>query len=569
MKEKENNIPDANPQNNQEANNAPPVESVVPEQPPVTDQVVSPNSLSPVMNAPVQSSDYQEPKKKRKLLPIFLVIILLISLGLGGFFFYRVLNSPEKMILNSLNHLQNNVLTTDFNFSLPEMKESLQTGTISLDLTPPGEPSIDAIFEQLNALALEFEIEAREDMLYLDLGLTHHDDALINLELKAKNNMIYFFMESLFNEVLAIDFNTDVLFEESITVEDLEYLYEFILERFIRDMDASAFTQTNTNLRLDGNDRRVRKTNITLDNESLVPLLNRMLNSIRADERASEVLKALFEEVEDFDLAALEVTNEMFTRDVVIKYNVYTTGFLNNNVVGIDFIIDLAEDEFEDAINVAIEYRAETNDTINLRVQNELIGRLTIERGNRELTIRLFMGRTNNIATLIFSNPNNQTLNSALEISFEGINVELYFDMSVETVTAASEYNLVFVAGYAVGFMGEAIEGELTSRINIKDISNTPREDRLDTSNARNMEDLTLRDLETLERNFQTLSETLVAKILGNLAGLPEMDLDMRCLEVTECEIADCATGSMMRCIYGDETIIECPCALLDLLEDV
>jgi len=571
----ENQIPDPNLENNPEPN-IPPMENIITEAVQEPGPVISPNSLSSVptdaVAVPPASYTNEEPKKKKKILPIILVVILVLSLALGGFFFFRIQNSPEKILLNSFNHLRDNVFASDFDFDLPEMNESMQRGTMDLNIAGTGTlAEMNEIFAPFNALGLSFELETRSDMAYFSLDLNHDDESMINLELMARDNMIYFFMESLFEQVLAIDFETDIFFEDSVTIEDLEYLFELILERFIRDMDSSAFTQSSASIRINGESKDVRKTNVTLNNDEIIALMNRMLTGLRNDNRANDILAGLFEGAEGFDLASFTFPSEIITRDVTLQYNVYTTGLFNNNVVGVDFILEMPEAEVEDwwgpsttpAVSLVIEYRAEDNDTFYFRADNELLFRIVVERNNNEIIVRLFGATGGSFANLRFINPNSNTLNISLELEILGLELDIYFNTTIERVTAGSEYNIISVAGLNFSEGTEGIEGTATFRINARNLEGTSPDARFNTTNARNVNTLTWFEEEQINRNLENLFDELLERLIGSLFTVENAEIaDAATCATTQ--LCDPCDGATQVCYFNEAEYVLCACDELD-----
>jgi len=441
-------------------------------------------------------------KSSKKTLLVFIALFLVICLGIAAFFFFRIKNSKERIIINSLEHLQNVFKNkSNIELDLPNIREFLQTGTISLDLESSDE-DIESILKMIKDFQINFNAEQRENFLYFELDLLYADESIIDFRMIAENNKIYLLIERLINQVLMFEANTDVLLQDDyLTIKDVQYLYNLILERIIRDMDSSFYTQERVDIILNGEEVSTTKTTITLDNERIVNLANKVLNNLRRDNRADEILTKLYKNIDEFKF------EDNFERDITITYSIYTTGFFNNVVLGVDFVFEAEESRnfwgVEPATKLAFEYRAENNETIYIRDLEGLTSKLVFRTEDSNLMITIYDEEQVLVANVLVKNPDVNTLSVELEVVEESLKIT--WDLNIEAATPKEEYNIsnVFRLSFVDG--NNYFSGALMIDINTRDVSNLPRVNRFNTSGAKSFEDLTESDFFEIMDNLQYL----------------------------------------------------------------
>lgn len=443
-------------------------------------------------NYPKANVSNRDGSKKKIILPLIITLILLAVASAGVYLFLKS-QSRNMIITRSFEHLQASFnKNTELALALPKIAEYSQSSQITLNASSSN-TDIATYLKEFNNYLINYDLEKRNDSLYVALDLKNNNQSIFNLKALGQNNKLYLAVEQIFSKVLEFDYETDALVKDDyISYEDYLYLYQTILKTTMLNITDDSLAQEKTTINLDGKSVKVNKTTVALDQGKLIQLGNNVINDLKADARANEILNKISPDFKDFKFTSVHIP-----ATAKLKYSVYSSG-LFNKVVGVDL-------EFDDGEFIA-QYRAETNDTIYLIDENNNL-KLVFKKTTNKLDIVIY-DNTNQVAEIVIESNNSKNLNVSLEAKIEGASYVFNWTTIVEELTAGKEYKINNAFKITATEAGSDMSFEIKADILLKDISNATASSKLDITNAVKYENLT-------EAELTEISNKMIQLILG------------------------------------------------------
>ena len=488
-------------------------------------------------------------KKQSKLVVWIAVAIIVIGLGVFGYFYF--INRNKQMILGkSAIKLQDSLLKrANINFSLPELKEYIETGTMSLELKSDA-PEMSDTLNIFNNLNIDYHVENSNKLMFGNFDLKRNDDSIMDIQLEASNNQVHLFAEKLFNKVLLMELNTEFLFEEdAITFDDIDYLFNFVVERTIRNMNSSAFKSEKATIKLEGKEVKTTKTSVLLDQEEVHALTVKVLADLKKDNESIKILEKLSIDIKDFELE----DDAEFTGEGNVTYTVYTRG-LFNSVVGIDLHIyekshisgeyEEYEQDYYDTIDTTVEFRVEKNPVIYVRTSDESYVKFVFNYGTNSVDIRGVDDENTEMLKISIKNPNDKALNIEAEFNDKEAEMILKFglDLNMKEIVRNKEYESSIKIMIDMSMANNLIfGGELTMNGTTKEFTDSGERRTIDKTNVVKFENITESEMENITMNAMKI-------FMPEL--FEQMQLMAICAQVTEC--GECRRNQCP-CTYTDE----------------
>ena len=426
---------------------------------------------------PVIDADFASVKKGPNFFVIGLVALVILALGAFGYFYLK--NNNQNMIVGKALVKFENVFVKgfDFDFKLPEIKENSAKLSLSMNIDS-NDPEMGFLADIINSLSMNVNTETRKDSIYIETAISIMEESLIDLRVLLQKSKLFLELAEYYDKVIAFDMEMDFFENEPLSIDDLLYLKDFAMEKFVRRLKNSDFKSEKTTIRVDGKDVKVSNTIASLSEKRLVEIANGIIADLKADKRAKEIINTFSEDFLDLEIPAVDSTEPLLT------INVYTTGIMSS-VVGMDITI------YDDSENLlTLEYRAGKKEFIYIKAEDAVI-KLAFQREKQSLSVEFGLDESTVLGTLVIKNPRPNELNA--KISFVG---EELFTMNakINQVTKNKEYKMDVDMKFS---LEEHIGANLNAKLALtyKDISKTPLSTDMDYANAVSIEEVDLTEL--------------------------------------------------------------------------
>ena len=294
---------------------------------------------------PMSSSEntYDEPKKKSKL-PIILIILIL--LGVGGFFAYKYFfgNTSEKIVKGLINTVYDKLettLDTTEKYDI-EKQPMLITGDLSVDTNMQG-------LEDLKNIKLNYTtgVDYKNKKYELGASISENNTELLGGMMYILDNAAYISLKDLYQGLLKINleqsqYDAVLKVEKNYTTEDLKFITKSYKDILIESLDMNDFKKSSDKITLNGKETKVSKLTYELDGNKLKKLSDNMIdNTLKNQELLSSLAKISNTTVEQLKIELQQTKEETKAESMQIKatLKIYTSG-LKNDFSGLDITIE-------------------------------------------------------------------------------------------------------------------------------------------------------------------------------------------------------------------------------------
>ena len=307
----------------------------------VVQENITPNVTTD--NFTTNASTPIETKKKNKALPICVVLLVVLCLGIGGFYFY--FSTPKKIVTSVINKAYSKYdeainKSVDFDIAKDSFKID---GDLNIDTNIPGFDKINE--DKLNYTAgLDYKNQKVEGGLTLkESGKTLADvmayiiDGKSYLDLGNDYKKLINAGEVDFEDIIDLS-NTKVNFDK----DDINYIVKSYKDILIDSIDDEDLEKSSDTIKVDGKDTKVNKVTYKLTDKKAEKLAKNIIDGTLNDkELLKKLAKVSGEDVDDIKDSLKDAKKDMDidNEDLKMTLNIYTKGFLND-FVGLDINID-------------------------------------------------------------------------------------------------------------------------------------------------------------------------------------------------------------------------------------
>ena len=309
------------------------------------------------------ANDIAAPKKKNKVIPIIIVVLLFAILGTVGYFvvypyvlrtyFANPYNVYDATIKTSVKNIENNVDEFIHTKSIYNAKFSFDTNIESL--------------KSFSGYKYGISYGVDPEKKSIQYGLSVNDTANVehsyyNYLKEGKNYIRYSsYRELIFNGEADMKAPTDLMlsFEQMLDYanklnnQDINYLLDKSAEYMVASIDQSKLTKDDASITVNGKTIKVIDNIYTVNNATLRSMIKSMAESFSKDEKALGIIAGLFaneqvnteaikKSLEDLDVSKIYIDKD--NDDTYIKFSIYTYGN-KNSIVG--FGMNVSDDSFD------------------------------------------------------------------------------------------------------------------------------------------------------------------------------------------------------------------------------
>ena len=295
------------------------------------------------------------PKTKHKGLKIVLAILLIVIIGIGGYFIYKEkFNNPKNTVMNIID---NNIKNASNITSIENNKYKIN-GLVKVDATISDEfKDLSKIIRNID-LQFNGEVDLENKLSNIELNTKYKDEKLLNIKTIYKNNTLYLLLNDLYDKYIKVSFDNiqdkSNIDEINIDINDIKILYNSYYKALKEALDKLEFTSEDTKIMINDKEYNVKNNYTILNGNDTKKFIKDFINTLSIDNDLKNVLKKL--KIEDTENLFKELINNLDKQELknTIKINFYTKGILKQELISekFEFINDNETIEFKlDNIN--------------------------------------------------------------------------------------------------------------------------------------------------------------------------------------------------------------------------
>lgn len=499
-----------------------------------------------VTNVRFTETNFGTPKKKKTGLIATLVIVLIIILGLVGYFVIypmvksKYLDKPKnvyettiKSLFNGISTASNEILHTkaiyDVDLSLDSNMAGLKDFTgynfqINFGVDPVNKRLQEGINIKNNNVENSYYYYIKNNKIYEKIS-TYKDNAYIYLgESTDEVNSIF---DKLNNEDI---FNVS----NKLKSEDLNYLIENLSRALINSIDTSKLSKEDTSININKETLKVTNNKYVINTDTYVSMVNSIIDEFINDDKALEILAKYNDASKDElkkDLEKEKITDSK-DLDVNITTNIYTYGKTND-------IVGIAINDDKDNLNFHYYFKDEYFE-VNLvtKTDNEITGKK--DTNNIEL-----VGIKEGIITNVTLTYNSKKMLTLKIREWSDSFIDFDYEIAIENNVLTGSFKLNrdvndSRAKYNIDFTLKAGDEYLTVKANIN-IDWTSEVANINTDAAVTLDDNEL----TMQKNafIKAIQNTPIGKLFSTVSGdyddnIPDYYDDLENISTPEPEVS-------------------------------
>ena len=275
----------------------------------------------------MEEENFEKKKSSKKGLKIAILIIVLLAIaGVVTWFVLNKVNSkPEKVFdkaveqmfegTDKIKEYKTATVEMDISASIKEMNNG------NMDAELKSQISMVNLFLQSLKLNTKMGVDMENKVLNWQVSADYMGDKLISLDTIVQDSKIYFYLEDLYSKYIEVpaeyleEFDLESLFTTATVNEQMLTDIEEILKAKISE---SEFTTEDDKIEVEGKEKNVQKSTITLTVQEVTELFKDILNKVKEYDLDSETKSMINEAISE-----LEYTDNEDSKNVV-EINIYT-----------------------------------------------------------------------------------------------------------------------------------------------------------------------------------------------------------------------------------------------------
>ena len=182
------------------------------------------------------------------------------------------------------------------------------------------------LVNNLTAMDINYIISQseKENKQYITLDEEIKNEKILTYKYITDNSTKYYYIESVLNNYIN-DGNSnyfEIFTEGETTVSNINYMYEFIKDALAKELGEESKTYVRTTI-INNKQEELNQLSVRLDNKSINNILNGILDDIKKDERANNIMKNI-----DSDFLNRKFETDRFEKKESYTINIYTSKYL-------------------------------------------------------------------------------------------------------------------------------------------------------------------------------------------------------------------------------------------------
>lgn len=302
----------------------------------------------------MEEENFEKKKSSKKGLKIAILIIVLLAIaGVVTWFVLNKVNSkPEKVFdkaveqmfegTDKIKEYKTATVEMDISASIKEMNNGNMDAELKSQIS-----MVNLVLQSLK-LNTKMGVDMENKVLNWQVSADYMGDKLISLDTIVQDSKIYFYLEDLYSKYIELpaeyleEFDLESIFSTGTTNID-EQMLKDIEEILKAKINESEFTTEDDKIEVEGKEKNVQKSTLTLTVQEVTELFKDILNKVKEYDLDSETKSMINEAISE-----LEYTDNEDSKNVV-EINIYTEKS-SNEIVRYD--INLVNNDDDEIISV-------------------------------------------------------------------------------------------------------------------------------------------------------------------------------------------------------------------------
>ena len=461
--------------------------------------------------------------RNKKLLFVLIPVIVVVVVLLAGIVFLALNGSPEKIFKASVSKVFGMLETTEEQYSTVKGTMNL-TANIESD-----DENVQALNTMLSGAAIELDMEADTTNMIINenLKVKYNNENLLNASILLQDEKGYVYLPDWLNKYLELseellEYSELTKYYEKLDTLDQDALMEAIKEELIVAISNQELIQEKTTLVLNGQETKVTASTLSLEGSEMLAFIRDFVRNLKENEKFK---KGLGEFNEDYILVLEEALQTLDTNTDIsnndesneeLIFTIYTKGLLNK-FVGVS--AKATDSYFEETTGLNLfkhndgkyefvtynEYEGEREEVLKVTVDDKKENK---DKGTATITITV-----DGEELVLLYNYETQKDKTIFTLSTE-----------IEGVKFAISGNVIENGKNVKGNLAISLQEETMGKINLNfecDFTYGVQVQKVDTSNAVLIDELSEEDLSTLMTNFENSAAYEMLKPI--VEGITEM----------------------------------------------
>lgn len=421
-----------------------------------------------------------ENKTNKKMWKIIVPIVLIIAILVGVIIYSAIAKSPKNIFLKAVDAAFKTAEPEDYNSVKAKVELS---GSIESD-----DYEVQEVNDIISALKLiaSVEMDQEKEIFKGNVVVENDGESLVNADAIIQDNTMYLYSMDFFDKYLMIpdeymeDSGVEIseIFNSAEELDiDSKTINKELKEAIKKELKTKEFTQEKVEIELDGEDKKVTKSTLSLTDEEFVETIKNITEDLSKNEK---FLKAFGEENKDEikDLLdelvdVLDEAVDSLSGELTIDISIYTKGIIQSFAK-----FDIAMYSKEEKACMGIEVVKENKEEYTIRaLYSETTAKL--EKAEEVMTIEIKNEKENKNKGKLTAKLKviDNIASATLELDYEKNKGDLKLKVSAEDTTV--NVNLKYEVEY---------DAKVT---------------KVDVGNSVSIDDLTDEDNETMENNLE------------------------------------------------------------------
>ena len=417
--------------------------------------------------------------KKKKIIVTIVIIVAIGLLVAGGILLYQNYSNKNRIVtsFNELKTALTETLNLDENTTNTKITQTV-TGSTRFNINPMlgnSEDGSDVVIGNLNnsTFNYEYRLDTESKRMYMDGSLLLNATELLGINFYQAEDISYVFLRNIFDKYIVIE-NSDIftyLEESNQAVEDVNYIYDKIIESLGNNITTDDIKVTNQ----DGK----KKISLELNEERLNEISNNIVNDLKKDDRAKEILGNSLDEL-DTTTSSSSSDNNNF-----LYYSIYLE---KDDIVTYEFGLNDSDG------NYSIEFNNGSEKSFVIKEGNTESLKAVIEESNNTTTINLSSDNTS-IGTITI---NDNNISFSIGDASTGVLLNANLTSSTENNVITTTFNMA-ISSYGSNIDVLTVTDTKTVTDGVADFSN------INPTNNIDINSLTETDITTIQTNLMTI----------------------------------------------------------------